>query len=379
MKRHVLTWFALVACVASGCKKPAGGSSQEVAVVGHPTERLVKFDAATLDRLGVRVETVGDANARLTVEFPGTLEYAPELYAEVGTLFEGRLTSAMVKVGDRVRKGQVLATIAAPSLVNAQADAISTRAAAEVAREQARRENKLLAEQLTTAREAEVAREALVRAEADYNAANAKLALVGIGATPATGAYGVADLRAPIEGVVVKREAVVGAHLTPNETPFIVANGSRLVAAFDIFEGDLELVKEGATVELRVDALPGRVFTGTVARLEPQLGAETRAVRARVDLDNKEGKLKPGLFLRVTVTSAIDRKEGRMRVPASAVQPLGGEEVVFLERSAGVYEVRPVVVGHRYGQIAELMSGLTGGERIVVHGAFILRSELSRQ
>jgi cobalt-zinc-cadmium efflux system membrane fusion protein len=379
MRNHVLVCLALAALAVGGCKKPADGSAQEVAAAVHPTERLVKFDAQTLERLGVRVEAVGDANARLTVEFPGTLEYAPELYAEVGTLFEGRLTSANVKVGDHVRKGQVLATIAAPSLVNAQADAISTRAAAEVAREQARRENKLLAEQLTTAREAEVAREALVRAEADFNAANAKLALVGIGATPATGSYGVADLRAPIEGVVVKREAVVGAHLTPNETPFIVANGSRLVAAFDIFEGDLELVKEGASVELRVDALPGRVFAGTVARLEPQLGAETRAVRARVDLDNKDAKLKPGLFIRVTVTSAIDRKEGRMRVPASAVQPLGGEEVVFLERSAGVYEVRPVVVGHRYGQIAELMSGLAGGERIVVHGAFILRSELSRQ
>ena len=379
MTTRLLSTFALASVLALGCKKPTEAAPAAAASTAPATERTVKFDAQTLERLGVRTELVGDANAKLTVEFPGSLEYAPELYAEVGTLFEGRLTSANVKVGDRVRKGQVLATIAAPSLVNAQADAISTRAAAEVAREQARRENKLLAEQLTTAREAEVAREALVRAEADFNAASAKLALVGIGSAPAAGVYGVADLKSPIDGVVVKREAVVGAHLTPNETPFIVANASRLVAAFDIFEGDLELVKEGAPVELRVDALPGRVLKGTVARLEPQLGAETRAVRARVDLHNKEGLLKPGLFLRVTVASAIDPAEGRMRVPASAIQPLGGEEVVFLERSPGVFEVRPVVVGHRYGQIAELMSGLAGGERIVAHGAFILRAELSRQ
>jgi multidrug efflux pump subunit AcrA (membrane-fusion protein) len=127
---------------ALGCKKPTEAAPAAAASTAPATERTVKFDAQTLERLGVRTELVGDANAKLTVEFPGSLEYAPELYAEVGTLFEGRLTSANVKVGDRVRKGQVLATIAAPSLVNAQADAISTRAAAEVAMEHPRQGGK---------------------------------------------------------------------------------------------------------------------------------------------------------------------------------------------------------------------------------------------
>jgi cobalt-zinc-cadmium efflux system membrane fusion protein len=368
-----------LALPALACKSTGPGAATETADAAAPTERLVKFDAQALERLGVRSQVVGEENARLTVEFPGSLEYAPEHYAEVGTLFEGRLTSANVKVGDRVHKGQVLATIAAPSLVNAQAEAISTKAAAEVAREHARRESKLLEAQLTTAREAEVAREGLVRAEADYNAATAKLALVGLGPTRGGATYGVAELRAPIDGVVVKREAIVGAHINTDETPFIVADGTVLVAAFDVFEGDLALVKENAEVELRVDALPGKILKGTVARLEPQLGTETRAVRARVRLSNEEGLLRPGLFVRVTVSAHIEQVAGRLRVPSGAVQPLGSEEVVFIERQPGVYEVRPVTVGHRYGQVSELLSGLGGGERIVTGGAFILRSELSRQ
>jgi cobalt-zinc-cadmium efflux system membrane fusion protein len=372
--------LALIAALSlGGCKKSASTASVEALDAGGPTERLVKFDAQALERLGVRSQVVGEANATLTVEFPGSLEYAPEHYAEVGTLFEGRLTTANVKVGDRVRKGQVLATIAAPSLVNAQAEAIATKAAAEVAREHARREAKLLESQLTTAREAEVAREGLVKAEADFSAATAKLALVGLGPTQGASTYGVAELRAPIDGVVVKREAIVGAHIDPHETPFIVADGSTLVAAFDVFEGDLALVKENAEVELRVDALPGKVLKGTVARLEPQLGTETRAVRARVRLPNEEGLLRPGLFVRVTVSAHTEHVAGRLRVPSGAVQPLGGEEVVFIERQPGVYEVRPVTVGHRYGQVTELLTGLSGGERVVTGGAFILRSELSRQ
>jgi cobalt-zinc-cadmium efflux system membrane fusion protein len=369
----------LAALVAAGCKKIEATSGAGAADAQAPSERLVKFDAQALERLGVRSQVVGETNAKLTVEFPGSLEYAPEHYAEVGTLFEGRLTSANVKVGDRVKKGQVLATIAAPSLVSAQAEAISTKAAAEVAREHARREGKLLEAQLTTAREAEVAREGLVKAEADYNAATAKLALVGLGPTQARSGYGVAELRAPIDGVVVKREAIVGAHINTDETPFVVADGSNLVAAFDVFEGDLALVKENAEVELRVDALPGQVLKGIVARLEPQLGTETRAVRARVRLPNADGHLRPGFFVRVTVSAHMEQFEGRLRVPSGAVQPLGGEEVVFIERQPGVYEVRPVTVGHRYGQVSELISGLSGGERIVTSGAFILRSELSRQ
>jgi multidrug efflux pump subunit AcrA (membrane-fusion protein) len=83
--------------------------------------------------------------------------------------------------------------------------------------------------------------------------------------------------------------------------------------------------------------------------------------------------------VRVTVASELPPLGDRIRVPAGAVQPIGGDEVVFVERTPGVYEVRPVLVGHRYGQLLELMSGVRAGERVVTHGAFILRSELSRQ
>ena len=369
----------LIAILASGCRKAPPPAPEGVNDRLPDVERTVRFDAAALERLGVRAEPVGEAGAKLTIEFPGTLEYAPDHYAQVGTLFEGRVTRVDVKVGDAVKRGQVLATIAAPSLVNAQAEAIATRATLDVAREHSKREETLLKQQLTTAREAEVAREDLVKAEADFSAASAKLALVGLGPTKGAESYGIAQLRAPIDGVVVSREAVVGAHINYDDTPFVVADGRNLVAAFDVFESDLELVKESEGVELRADAFPGRVFTGSVARLEPQLGTDTRAVRARVKVPNEDGSLRPGLFVRVSVASTIPPVGDRIRVPAGAVQPIGGDEVVFVERSPGLYEVRPVLVGHRYGQLLELMGGLRAGERIVTHGAFILRSELSRQ
>ncbi len=368
-----------IAILASGCRKAPPPAPEVVNDRLPDAERTVRFDAAALERLGVRAEPVGEAGAKLTIEFPGTLEYAPDHYAQVGTLFEGRVTRVDVKVGDAVKRGQLLATIAAPSLVNAQAEAIATRATLDVAREHSKREETLLKQQLTTAREAEVAREDLVKAEADFSAASAKLALVGLGPTKGAESYGIAQLRAPIDGVVVSREAVVGAHINYDDTPFVVADGRNLLAAFDVFESDLELVKESEGVELRADAFPGRVFTGSVARLDPQLGTDTRAVRARVKVPNEDGALRPGLFVRVSVASTIPPVGDRIRVPAGAVQPIGGDEVVFVERSPGLYEVRPVLVGHRYGQLLELMGGLRAGERIVTHGAFILRSELSRQ
>ena len=374
--------FLLVLCLAPGlpaCRKAAPQVMAQDTDAGLTRERMVRFDAAALERLGVRSDLVGSSSGTIAVEFPGTLEYAPNHYVEVGTLFEGRVTAVNVRVGDSVRKGQVLAVIAAPSLVNAQAEAISARAEAEVARAHFKRESALLAQLLTTAREAEVAREGLVRAEANFAGASAKLALVGLAPGQGTGRYGMADLTSPIAGVVVKRDAVVGAHINYDETPFVVADGSTLIAAFDVFEGDLELVKENANVLLRVDALPGKIFHGAVSALDPQLGTETRAVRARVRVANEQAVLRPGLFVRVTVESVIPVVADRLRVPVGAVQPMGGDEVVFVEQRPGVYEVRPVLVGHRYGQIVELMSGLVRGERIVTHGAFILRSELSRQ
>ncbi len=369
----VLSWL-VAACSASEAKTAPSS-------VKDAGPRLLKLDVGLLGRLGVTTEGVGVGGDAERIELPGTLEYVIDRYAEVGTLVEGRVTKVNVNVGDKVKKGQSLATVLVPAIVSAQADALSAQAAHRMAAEHSKREALLLEQQLTTAREEEMARGEVARAAADLAAAESKLALFG---TPSpSSAEGIKPngslaLRAPLDGVVVRRNAVLGAFVSPSDEMFVVANTDTLWAVLDVYESDLAFVKEGASVELHVDALPGASFTGRVATIEPEVSRATRVLRARIIVDNRAGTLRQGFFVRALVPIA-EPSRFEVMVPAAAVQPLGEREVVFVEKGPGRYEVRSVTTGRRTSHIVEVTDGLARGERVVTHGAFVLRGEATRQ
>ncbi|HEX4339324.1 MAG TPA: efflux RND transporter periplasmic adaptor subunit [Polyangiaceae bacterium] len=371
--------FLFLATILVACNSSEAKTSPAPQKDAGP--RMLKLDVGLLGRLGVTTESVGADGDAERIELPGTLEYVVDQYAEVGTFVEGRVTRVNVNVGDVVKKGQTLATVLVPAIVSAQADALSAISAHRMAVDHAKREAFLLEKQLTTAREEEVARGEVARAAADLAAARSKLTLYG---TPspvdADGikANGSLVLTAPLAGVVVRRDAVLGAFISPNETAFVVANTDTLWAVLDVYESDLAFVREGASVEVKVDALPNTTVTGRVAMIEPEVSKATRALRARIIVDNHAGALRQGFFVRALVPIWEPSRSGLM-VPAAAVQPLGERDVVFVEKAPGQYEVRDVAVRRRTPHVAELTDGLARGERIVTHGAFVLRGEATRQ
>ena len=381
---HVKTLFiatCLVSGWSAGCKN-SSASSNDVQVHDAPGVRAVKLDTESVKRLGIKSLPAGAAGFASSLRVPGTLDYNMNKYAEVGALLEGRVSSVKVTIGDHVKVGQVLATLLVPSIANAQADYLTAAAAAGAARKNVDREEGLLENQLTTAREAETARSEAAKSDAELAAVSAKLKALRV-ALPqdkdAVGAAGSHSLTSPIEGVVVKREVVLGAFLQPNETAFAVADLSELWATLEVYESDLSYLRVGANVKLTFDAIPGKTFEGTVALLEPQLGHSSRSVRARVAVSNADGQLRPGLFCRASIDLPAERSTDRLLVPAGAVQPLGDQDVAFIERTAGTYEIRPVRVGRRTAEIVELAEGVVSGEPIVVEGAFLLRGEVTRQ
>lgn len=373
--------LALSAPLASGCQdKEARASDAQVTAAGP---KMVKFDAKALERLGIRVEAAGSHTGALDLEVPGSLEYNLDKYAEVGTLVDGRLTSITVKAGDTVKKGQVLATLVVPSIASVQAEFLSADSAHKAAETNLGREQGLLDRGLTTAREAEVARADEVKTAADLASAKAKLQALGVG-TPQSGTTsisgaGVLSMTAPLDGVVVRRDAILGRFLKAAETAFVIADPHDLRAQLNVYEADLPYFKVGEEAEILIDALPGTTFKGKIVLVEPQVGKLSRAARAYIDVANKDGLLKPGLFVRASIKLPNDVAHGRLLVPAPAVQPIGDDDVVFVEQTPGSFEVRKVKLARRTTQIAEISEGLKKGERIAVEGAFVLRGEVTKQ
>jgi cobalt-zinc-cadmium efflux system membrane fusion protein len=374
--------LALLGTALAACGKGSAPATASPPGAAAAIPQAVRFAPGPLDRLGVRVEAAGGPTAAHSLGLPGTLEYASDRYAEVGVLVEGRVTSLSVKVGDVVKKGQVLGAVTVPAIVTAQGEAIGAQASLKVAREHAARESALFEKQLTTARELEVAKGEQTKAEADLAAATAKLRLFGA-AVPSEGqalvANGSIPLVAPIDGVIVRRDAVLGGFLRTDETAFAIADATSLWAILEIFEADLAYVAVGADATIEVDALPGRTFKGKLAAIEPDFGKASRTVRARVVVENEGSALRAGSFVRATIPIPSTTPAGALLVPGASVQPLADRDVVFVEKEPGAYEVRPVTVGRRTAQVAEITDGLAKGERIAVHGAFLLRGEISKQ
>ncbi|MBX3199282.1 MAG: efflux RND transporter periplasmic adaptor subunit [Labilithrix sp.] len=374
---------ALVLAACAGCsgEKPVRAQENPAPLRADGT-KLVKFDPKSLERLGIKVEPAGSSTGALDLEVPGSLEYNLDNYAEVGTLVDGRLTSVTVKAGDVVKRGQLLATLVVPSIANAQAEYLSAEAASKSANTNLERENGLLEKGLTTAREAEQAKAEASKTEADLAAAKAKLQALGVGqptaGTKISGA-GMLSLTAPIDGVVVRRDAILGRFLQAKETAFVIADPRDLRAALNVYEADLPYFHVGQEAEIFVDALPGKTFKGKIVLVEPQIGKQSRSARAYIDVKNHDDVLKPGLFVRASIKLPETASHDRFLIPAPAVQPIGDDKVVFVEKDVGTFEVRKVQVARKTTEVAEIREGLAKGEKIVVEGAFVLRGEVTKQ
>jgi membrane fusion protein, heavy metal efflux system len=366
----------------SGCSEKTVHAQDSAPAAKADGPKTVKFDPKQLERLGIQVATAGSAVGAADLEVPGSLEYNLDKYAEVGTLVDGRLTSVTVKPGDSVKKGHVLATLVVPSIATAQAEYLAAEGGHRSAKANLDRESALLEKGLTTAREAEVAKAEASRTEAEFAAAKAKLQALGVG-TPTAGASisgaGMLNLVAPIDGVVVRRDAILGRFLQAKETAFVIADPHDLRAALNVYEADLPYFQVGAEAEIIVDALPGKVFKGKIALVEPQIGKASRSARAYINVPSPDGVLKPGLFVRASIKLPNEVTQGRLLVPGPAVQPVGDDKVVFVEQSPGSFEVRKVQISRSTTQVAEVREGLAKGEKIVVEGAFVLRGEVTKQ
>lgn len=177
----------------------------------------------------------------------------------------------------------------------------------------------------------------------------------------------------PLAGVVTERFTNVGEQAGAGPL-FTVANLSTLWAELSLFPRDRTRIRVGQTVRIQVtDGEDG--ITGRVVFISPLGTSASQSLTARVVIDNKDGSLTPGLYVRGEV--AVSETSVAMVVPVAALQDLEGGRSVFIEDEDG-FEPRAVQVGRSDGRMVEIVGGLTPGERVVIVGSFVLKAELGK-
>ena len=176
----------------------------------------------------------------------------------------------------------------------------------------------------------------------------------------------------PITGVVTAKNVVEGAKVSPGDAPYEITDLSVVWAMADAYETDLPRVKLGMPASLTLNAFPNRKFDGKVDYVDPVLDPRTRTAKVHVHLANPGGELVPDMFGSMLLEGKT--REG-LRIPISAVVPVGTKSVVYVARGNGKFEPRVVLVGDRNGDFVEILGGVTLGQEVVVHGNFLLDSE----
>lgn len=179
-------------------------------------------------------------------------------------------------------------------------------------------------------------------------------------------------LVAPASGFVTAKQVLEGMEVQPGMELFTLTDLSRVWVEAEYFENEARLLKVGQRVEVRLPHDPGVVLDAQLTFIYPTLSLESRTLKARLELANPQGQLKPGMF--VDVTSELESAEG-LTVPEDAVIDTGVRQVVFVELAPGSFEPRVVAVGIRGSGRLVILSGVAEGERVATRANFLLDSE----
>jgi cobalt-zinc-cadmium efflux system membrane fusion protein len=391
---NIMIHFALALALAlSACGSSAGAKDQkaeptptsteekhdehEEGSVVHLSPEQVKAANIQLAKVDVRKETaVLEANGQIVPSDDGQ--------ARVGVRVAGRITALKASVGENVKKGQVLAVVESPELGRAKADYVSAAAAARLARENATREKQLFEKKISAEVEWRKAEAEAVRTDAEAQAAENRLHALGIGdrELPDRVAHFTSTFTtaSPIAGVVVERGVTLGEMVTPEKTLFLVMDLSKVWLVVDVFEKDIGQVAMRQKVTVNVAAYKEEQFEGEVSQIGAVVEPRSRAVKVRIALPNPEGRLKPGMFARVSLSDTKGDEHEHLFVPVDAVQRTEKGAIVFVPGdSPGEYAPRAVTTGHEAGRFVAIESGLSAGDQVVSSGAFILKSELGKE
>lgn len=353
---------------------PEGGSKQLNLPERAGAENPVSTVAAGL------VKLAGD------IQLVGTVSYDQDHLALVGPLVSGRVTRLVAGVGDKVKRGQLLAEIESAEAGQARADLISARARASAAEINLRRESDLAEKRISSAREKEVAEAQWITERASSRAATERLRALGltasdISAVDRTEQGGRLPMRSPIDGVVLERAVTLGQAVERATDAFKIADTAHVWIDLSLYEKDLPRVHVGEKVEIRADSHPNEMFKGRVAYVVPVVDEATRTAKVRIELNNESGKLSFGqLVTAKLVGDPSTVAEAVIAVPRSAIQRVEGRSVVFVKspNKAGGFERRVVELGVSTGDQIEIRRGVKEGELVASDGAFLLKSELLR-
>jgi cobalt-zinc-cadmium efflux system membrane fusion protein len=368
--------LALMAC-SEGGDIQASGSAVVIEETGERVHVSPKaHQEITVEPLQVKTVTEG-----LTLQ--GRIQYNQDHFVRLSSPVVGLVKAIRVRLTEKVRQGQVVATIESADLGTHYADLAKAESNLELAKRNYRRARELYEAHSVSKKEFDQAQNDLIKDQAEYRRARQRLLTLMVPSSELDKPRAERqinnrfELKSPIDGVVVEKNLTIGQLVgtDPSQILYTIGDLDVLQAVADVYEDDLSLVTEGMAVSVEVQSFPNEVFQGIVVYVGDVVDPTTRTTKVRCNLKNLNHELKPEMFARIHVTKPASESLALV-VPREAVLTIGDEAFVFVEITETEYERRKVVTGAMPRDLVEIREGLKVGERVVVKGALLLKGSL---
>jgi len=392
-----LAFCAAVALTACGkgrhaAKPSAEAPAKDTGKAEEPaTPERVRLTAAAIAESGITTWKVQVVDLSHLLSLNGSVGYDENRLLQVAANVKGRVESIPVDLGARVKAGDPLLVIESVDLGRTREEFLKELSSFNVAASAYERAKKLVEAKAISAGEFQAREGDYLAKKAAVDSAERTLHLYGDSEETVarlragTRSHSAVDgatltLRAPFAGRVIDRKVTPGALFEALQPLMTVADLGSVWVFLNAYEKDLALLHEGLPVTLRTDAYPQETFIGRVDFLGSVVDPQTRSVRVRATVENREGKLRPGLFVKAQLNVPKPQGESRpiVAVPQAALQTLDGRSTVFVQVEPGVFARHHVEVGHSFEGFTEILAGIKAGDVVVTEGSFVMKSEFAK-
>ena len=294
----------------------------------------------------------------------GRIEYDERRQATVNTKFEGWIEKLFIDyTGRYVKKGEPLAEIYSPELIATQQELLNTLKWAARGKEV---KSETIGSMLS--RDAETIAEAARQRLRLWDVTDEQIRKIEETGKPVR----TLTVYSPVNGYVVQKMAIRGMRVMPGEKLFDIADLSSVWIISDVYENEMQLVREGQTAVISLSYFPGREFSSKIDYIYPALSGDTRTAKVRFTVPNPGGLLKPQMFTNVEIKIGLGKK---LAIPEDAVIDTGQRQVVYVDHGDGNFEPREVQLGARVEGMREVLKGLKAGEKIASSATFLIDAE----
>lgn len=336
-------------------------------------EGKLELSDAQVKAAGVTIQTAGAAKIKTALTLPGEIHFNEDRTAHVVPRLAGVVEKVQADLGQKVKKGQVLAVIASTGLSEQRSELLAAQKRFALAKTTHEREKKLWQDKISAEQDYLQAEQAMQESEIAVRNAQQKLTALGASAG-GSGALNSYEIRAPFDGIVVEKHISLGEAVKEDASIFTISDLSTVWTELAVPPKDLAAVRVGEKVTVRATAFDAKA-PGTISYVGSLLGEQTRTAKARVTLNNPQMAWRPGLFVNVEVVS--NEAEVPVTVSTEAVHTVNDKPTVFV-RVPGGFLPTPVTLGRSDGKVVEVVKGIKAGSQYAGPGSFVIKSELGK-